>query len=131
MSTNNDFAALGSALYGYLGTACTVPVYYALASQGGTPPYAIIQRQSAVDEYTFTDSGVSTEYTIRVVSNRVWPGEAYLVYGSLHSVLENAPLLATGFTVLRCRRRSTIEYREPSGYWNVGGIYRIDLWESQ
>jgi hypothetical protein len=124
----NDFAALGSALYARLGTAGTVGVYYALAPQGGTPPYCIIQRQAGVDEYTFTDGGVSTDYVVKIVSNRQWPNEAYQVYTHIHDALQDAPLTVTGFQLLRCRRRSTIEYREPEGFWHVGGIYRIDLW---
>lgn len=124
----NDFTALGSALASHLGTAGTVPAYYALAPQGQQPPYCIIQRQAAVDEYTFTDGGVSTDYVVKVVSNRNWPGEAYQVYGHIHDAMQDAPLSVTGFQLLRCRRRSTVEYRESSGYWHVGGLYAIHIW---
>lgn len=123
----NDFAALGSALFTRLNAQGTVGVFYALAPQGGTPPYCIIQRQAAVDEYTFTSSEVSSDYVVKIVSNRNWPGEAYQVYMHIHNALQDAPLSVAGFSLLRCRRRSTIEYRDPEGYWHVGGLYRIDI----
>jgi hypothetical protein len=128
----NDFTALGSALFARLNNQGTVGVYYGLAPQGGTPPYCIIQRQAAVNEYTFgtAGGGVSTDYMVKIVSNRNWPGEAYQVYTHVHNAMQDAPLTVTGFTLLRCRRQSTIEYRDTDGYWHVGGLYRLDLWES-
>lgn len=122
----NDFTALGSAIYARLSGQGTVNVYYALAPQGGTPPYCIYQRQDAVDEYTFTSSEVSTDYIVKVVSNRNWPGEAQSVYGHIHTAMQNASLSISGYQLLRCRRLSTIEYREPDGFWHIGGVYRID-----
>lgn len=127
----NDFSAIGSAIYVALGgTAATPAAYYALAPQQSTPPYTIIQRQAAADEYTFTDGGISTDYVVKVVSNRVWPGEAYAAYGTVHATLQDAGLSITGYSALRCRRQTTIEYLDADRYWHVGGIYRIDAWLS-
>lgn len=125
----NDFAAIGSALYSTL-SAGSVSVYYGVAPQGAVPPYCTFSRQSGLDEYTFTDSGVTTDYVVKVFSNRVWPGEAILTYGTIHALLNNKQLSLAGFTGLRCRRMTTIEFRDPEGFWNVGGVYRIDVWQS-
>lgn len=126
----NDFIAMGSALASYLGTAGTVAVWYALAPQNTQPPYCIVQRQAATDEYTFTDNGVNTLHVVKIVSNRNWPGEAYQIYTHIHEALTDAPLnVGTAFKLLRCRRSNTIEFQDPSKYWHVGGVYRIDLWE--
>lgn len=127
----NDFTALGSAIYSKLGgTAANPPVYYALAPQGSTPPYIIVQRLTGSDEYTFNSQGVNTEYVVKAVSNRIWPNEAWATYGSVHSTLQNAALTIAGFTSLRCQRKSTIEYIDPDRYWHVGGIYRIEAWQT-
>lgn len=125
----NDLTAFGSAIYSKLGgTAASPAVYYALAPQGSQPPYIIVQRLSAVDEYTFTGQGVSADYVVKVVSNRQWPVEAWNAYGTVHSTLQDASLSITGFTALRCERRSTVEYIDPERYWHVGGIYRVEAW---
>ena len=123
----NDFTALGSALYAALGGGTASPsVYYALAPQGSTPPYTIIQRMAGVDEYTFSSNTINADYLVKVVSNRIWPGEAFEAYGTVHATLQNAALTVTGFTSLRCERRSTIEFIDNGRFWNVGGIYRIE-----
>lgn len=125
----NDFTAFGSAIYSKLGGTAAVPaVYYALAPQGAQPPYVIVQRLAAADEYTFTSKGVNAEYSIKVVSNRNWPTEAWAAYGTVHNTIQNAALTITGFTALRCERTSTIEYIDPDRYWHVGGVYRIEAW---
>lgn len=127
----NDFTAFGSAIYNQLGgTAANPPVYYGLAPQGGTPPYIIVNRLDGDDEYTFNSSGVNTRYTVKAVSNRIWPNEAWNAYGSVHPTLQNAALTITGFTSLRCQRVSTIEYQDPGRYWHIGGIYRIEAWRT-
>lgn len=126
----NDFTALGSAIYSRLGTAGTVSIFWGLAPQGQQPPYVVFDRLATTDAYTFgARSEISTDFSVKVISNRNSPGEAALVYGHIHNAMQDAPLAVTGFTLLRCRRRSTIQYREPDGFWHVGGIYRIDLTE--
>ena len=126
----NDFSAFASAVYGALGgTAANPRAYYALAPQGSTPPYTIFQRMSASDEYTFDSAGVGADYLIKVVSNRQWPGEAYAAYGSVHTAVQGKQLSMSGYTALRCERRTTIEYQDNDRFWHVGGIYRIEAWE--
>jgi len=127
----NDFTAFASAVYSALGgTAATPPAYYALAPQGATPPYTIFQRMTGSDEYTFNSAGVGSDYMVKVVSNRQWPGEASLAYGSVHTTLQGSTLSMTGFTALRCERRTTIEYLDNDRFWHVGGIYRIEAWRT-
>jgi len=127
----NDLTAFGSAIYTALGgTAANPPIYYALAPQGGTPPYIIVQRMSGEDEYTFSSSGVNAEYMVKAVSNRIWPTEAWNAYGSVHTTFQNAALSMTGFTLLRCERSRTIEYQDPGKFWHVGGIYRVEAWRT-
>ena len=127
----NDFTAIGSALYSALGGGTASPsVYYAMAPQGSTPPYTIFQRMAGNDEYTFNDGGVNTEYMIKVISNRQWPGEAWNAYGSVHTAIQGASLSVTGFSSLRCERRTTIEFVDYDRFWHVGGIYRVEAWSS-
>lgn len=129
----NDFTAFGSAIYGRIGTAGTANVYYAIAVQGATPPYMIIQRNAASDEYTFGTSGnriVNATYVVKAVSNRIWPHEAYEVYGPYHTLLQGAQLSATGYTFLRCQRVSSLEFQDDEGYWHVGGVYAAEAHET-
>lgn len=125
----NDFVAFGSAIYTRLHAMATVDVYNTLAPEGTTAPYCIYQRQDATDEHKFgNDKGITADYAVKIVSNKKYIAEAQAVYGHIHTATEDAPLSATGLTFLRCRRRSTISYRDPDGFWHVGGIYRIDAW---
>ena len=125
-----DYTAIGSAIYSLLSGAATVSIYNQRAPQGGTPPYGIFARQSATDERTFTSAGVGSDYAVKVVSNRVWPGEATEVYQGLHNIMEDGALSLTGFTLLRNQRGSTFEYQDADGFWHVGGLYRIEVEES-
>lgn len=126
------YTAIGSAFYAYVGTAINVPLYQNLAPQGGTPPYCVYQIQTALDDYVFggrDDSIVDADVVVRVVSNRYWPGEAMLVYGgSVHPKVQNAPLVVSGHTLLRCERMSNIgPYQDSDRYWHAGGLYRISV----
>lgn len=124
----NDSLLIGSAIYSKL-SAGTLNVYHWLGPQGGTPPYCVYNRMAAVDEYTFgTGHGVNADYLIKVVSNRDWPGEAQSAYTAIHNLIQDAALSISGMTSIRCRRKSTIEYRDPDGYWHVGGVYRVEAW---
>jgi hypothetical protein len=127
----SDFQAFGSAIYAALGgTAANPPVFQGLAPQSTTPPYTVFQRQTAVDNYTFTGSGISADYVVKVVSNRRAQHEAQAMYGSVHATVQNAALSISGYQTLRCRRTETLEYRDGDGFWHVGGVYRIDAWKA-
>jgi hypothetical protein len=121
----SDFIALGSAIYSLVDANTSTPVYYGLVPQGSAFPAVTINRQDGQDEYTFTSSGVSTDYLIKCVSNRKLPGEAAGIYDALHTAINNDHITPTGFTALRFRRQTQVEYFD-SDYWHVGGIYRVD-----
>jgi hypothetical protein len=129
----NDFTAIGSAVYSRLGSVGTVSVYQDLAPQGAAVPYCVFQRQTATDDYVFgpgqgTAAIVEAIYTVRVVSNRYNAAEAQIVYGgNTHPAMQDAPLSVTGYTVLRCRRESIIQYQDNDKYWHVGGLYRLEV----
>lgn len=122
-----DFVAVGSALYAACDNASTVPVYYGLVPQGSALPAIVLNRQSGVDERSWPGHILSTDYQVKVISNRNYPSEAAAAYDALHTALDGTALTVTGFTALRCERVSTVEFRDPDGYWHVGGIYRIDV----
>lgn len=129
----SDFSAIASALYSKLGgTAGTV--YYALAPvQAGSAsvPYVIFERSSGSDEYWFAGAHhVRTEYVVKAVSNRQWPSEAQDMYEDAHAKIQQQGLSVTGYNALRCERTATLEYRDPDGYWHVGGVYRIEVGDS-
>lgn len=121
-----DFTAFGSAIYVACDNASTVPVYYGVAPQGAACPYIVINRQAAIDEYTFTSSSISADYQVKVVSDRAWPTQAATLYDALHTGIQGRALTITGYSALRCERESTIEYRDSGGFWHVGGLYRIE-----
>jgi hypothetical protein len=142
----NDFALLGSALYGRLGTVQytypttgtatttgSVGVYNSMVvGNNGQPvdvPYFIFQHQAGRDEYTFNTRGESLDYMVKAVSDRQTPSQAYALYAGAHDALQDAPLNISGYTVLRVRRQSRFEFRDTDGYWHVGGLYRIDTWD--
>jgi hypothetical protein len=140
-----SYTAMGSAIYGKLGTVqYTYPtngtatttgalgLYDTQAPQGSAPPYLIYQVQSTLDLYTFgSKSGESADYFVKVVSNRQDPtAQAFAIYDQMHSVLQDAALSLSGGYSFRCRRSSRRQYQDADKFWHVGGIYRIDTWSS-
>lgn len=125
----NDLLLMGSALYQYFNTSGTATVYYQKAPQGASVPYTVIQFMTAVDEYTFNDKGVSSDYAIKVVSDRKFPFDAIQLYGYIHSLIQDGSVSVAGYNVLRIRRESMFQYQDPQDFWNVGGIYNLDIWE--
>lgn len=128
----SDQYNIGSAIYARLDGQLSGSVYHVLAPQSSTPPYVIYQLQSGLDEYAFgTSSGVSFDYVIKAVSDRLWPRQALDLYGSAHTAINQYALTVTGYTGLRCERRSVIApYQDPDGYWHAGGVYRVDVWKT-
>jgi hypothetical protein len=125
---DNDFLALGSAIYACLGSASSaLPVFQSIAPQGQATPYVVFNRQAGVDDYTFTSKELSTDYTVKVVDDDKWPTDALRAYGTVHSTMQDARLTLTGFTLLRARRNATLNYQDQDGFWHIGGIYRIDV----
>ena len=143
---SDSFSAMGSALYGRMGTVSytyrtngtatatgTLGTYDSLAPQNTNPPYVIIQLATSLDEYTFQpdDHGESIDFILKVVSDRYYASaQAFGIYGQAHAALQDAPLSVAGHYLLRCRRTSRIQYRDADGYQHVGGMYRVDIWET-
>lgn len=124
-------SALGSAVYALVDGATTLPAYYATGPQGTAHPYVIVQRQAGRDEHTFNSQGFNADYAVKVVSRDQWPTGATRSYDSLHGGIEGGGTVAvSGYKLLRFERQTTIEYRDPDGYWHVGGIYRAEIWEA-
>ncbi len=135
---------MGSALYGRLGTVSytyptsgtattsgTLALHDTLAVQGSAVPYVIFQLQASLDEYTFgTVSGESADYLVKSVSNRQTALQGQVIYNTTHANLQDATLTIVGSYPLRVRRRSRVQFRDGDGYWHVGGIYRIDRWNT-
>lgn len=140
-----EYQAMGSAIYGRLGTVQfsyrtsgtagtvgTLGVYDTLAPQGGTPPYIIFQLQDSLDMYLFgPKSGESADYLVKVVSNRQYPSQqAYAIYDQAHDQLQDAPLTIVGSYPLRVRQISRVSYQDADKFWHVGGVWRIDSWDT-
>ncbi len=124
----DPFSIIGSALYSYLGTAGTVPVYQDLAPQGSAAPYLVYSFQSGPDVYSWGGEETQTEYQVKVVSNRENSAEATRLYREVHEVLQDAPLsVGDGVSLLRCRRSALVKYQDSKRFWHVGGLYRIDI----
>ncbi len=141
----NSFAAVGSAIYGRLGTVVytynvggtatvtgTLGTYDSLSAQGAATPYVIFQLQTSVDEYAFgAEHGESLDVVLKSVTNRQWASQqGFTIYDTAHHALQDAPLMVSGADLLRCRRQSRLQYRDRDGYWHVGGVYRLDFWET-
>jgi hypothetical protein len=141
----SSFAAMGSAIYARLGTVSytypssgtttttgTLGTYDTLApQQGAAAPYIIFQLQDSLDLYTFgTVAGESTDYLVKAISNRQTPNQAITIYDQAHEALQDAPLSIAGGYPLRVRRTNRVMYRDNDGFWHIGGVYRVDSWDS-
>lgn len=142
---SDTFGAMGTALYSRLGTVSytyhtngtattsgTLGTYDSLAPQGTNPPYVIFQFADSLDEYKWGAAhGESQDFIVKAVSDRGYPNaQAHGIYAQTHGALQDAPLSVNGNVLLRCRRISRIRYQDPDKYWHVGGVYRIDVWET-
>lgn len=127
LGTVDSWMALGSAIYARLAPPLGSAFYDTLAPQGGTPPYTLWQVLTTDDEYSFDRHGETLYVQIRSISNQVWPAHARRVYGTAHAYMQDAPLSVSGFQVLRCRRVDKFQYPDPDGFWNVGGVYQVEL----
>ena len=121
---------IGSALLNNLTTNGTVTTYYGKAPQSATPPYCLIYFVTSNDDYTFNDNGINADYQIKVISNKNFPEEAIRLYQSQHVLTQDANLSIPGYKLMRIRRVSTFEFEDQFHYWNVGGLYNLDVWKT-
>jgi hypothetical protein len=126
----NDLLLLGSALYQKTATNGTVTTYYQKAPQDASTPYCLVQYVTATDEYTFGDRGINATYSIKVVTDHKLPFGAINLYSTVHSTVQDSVLTITGYQTLRIRRESQFQFEDPQHFWNVGGIYSLDVWQT-
>lgn len=139
------FAAMGSALYGALGTVSytyrtsgtamttgTIGTYDTLSPQGTITPYVIFQLQDSLDQYLFGNkAGESADYLVKVVGNKLAPtSQTAAIYDQAHAALQDKALTIAGAYPLRVRRISRVQYQDTDKFWHVGGIYRVDSWDT-
>lgn len=116
---------------GTLGQLGATNVYRALASQGSVEPYVIFNEQAGTDSYTFSARDArSLLYQVKAVGK----GSSALVPAQMaeriDALLTDAPLSLSGWTNIRLRRESDVEYVEVANgqqYHHLGGLYRVDV----
>lgn len=134
----NARAALDSALYAHLNVhqvlnAVPGGVHNTEAPAGTAYPLVIYQAMSKVDEHTFDGRFARAVYLVKVTARAAWPKAAVQAYAEVHTVLQDAALSVTGYTLLQCRRQSTFALEEQDGgelYQHVGGLYLIQADEA-
>lgn len=130
-----SYLAIGSALNTLLDASTNLNVYNERAPQGSVTPYVIFNRQDARDSYTFgRKASIDADYVVKVVSSDYGPTGAQVAYESLHGSIQfGGTVTVNGYTLTHFERQATIQYQEPvatGGFWHVGGIYRIQVWEA-
>lgn len=126
----NDMLQMGSALLSYINSNGTIPFYYQKAPQNTQKPYGVIVFSNGQDDYDFNSKGVDGDYFIKIISDRQLPYEAIVLYGEVHDLIQDAPLTSNSFTLRQVRRESLVQYQDDMDFWNVGGLYNFDIWET-
>lgn len=125
---------LDTAVYSVLNVEAVVNeatggVFNGLAPQGTAPPYVVFSAMSKNDDYwSYTGRGAEAVYMIKAISRSAWPKEAGDIDTQVDSVMQDASLSITGFSLLACRREEDIylvENQDGVIYQHVGGLYRI------
>lgn len=130
---------LDTAVYDTLNVASVVNeatggVYNSVAPLGVEPPYVVFQAMSKVDDYwSYTGRGGEATYMVKVITRSAWPKSAGDIDTQVDSVMQNASLSISGFSLISCRRESDIyivEDLDGVTYQHVGGLYTIIADES-
>lgn len=129
--------ALNSRLAADLGTAGTLGVlgctgvYRFQAPQGSVEPYVVFQQQAGTDSYTFAARDVrSLLYLVKAVDASTSGLRAAQMAERIDSLLTDKPLSLTGWTNIRLRRESDVEYVEVDAgktYQHYGALFRVDV----
>ena len=116
---------------GTLGQLGATNVYRAVASQGSVEPYIVFNQQAGTDGYTFSSRDTrSLLYQVKAVgkgSSALTPAK---MAERIDALLTDQPLTLTGWTNIRLRRESDVEYVEVANgqqYHHLGGLYRVDI----
>ncbi len=122
-------ADLGTA--GTLGTLGITGVYRMQAPQGSVEPYVVFQEQAGVDSYTFNARDArSLVYLVKAVDVGPSGLRAAQAAERIDTLLTDKPLTITGWTNLRLRRESDVEYSEIDNgktYQHIGALFRVDV----
>ena len=126
---------LDTAIFNVLNVAAvtneaTGGVYNSLAPQTAEFPYVVFQAISKVDDYWAYASGRGGNalYMVKAISQSPWPKAASDIDTQIDSVMQDASLSITGFSLLSCRREYDVYYVEDANgatFQHVGGLYRI------
>lgn len=125
-----EWQALGSAIYSRLSSATgsgTVQVFQDLAPEPTLPPYLVFSRMVGTDERSFNTKHISSHYLVKVISNQPWATEAERTYAIYEPYMDDAPLSITGYTLIRCRRISTVHYQDSDRFWHCGAEFLIEV----
>lgn len=121
---SQDLILVGSALHGAL-SAGTVTWYRDVAPGTAEPPFGVWSLQSGTDAYDFGGSFTIFDYNVRIIDDTEWSTRAEGLAADAGTLIQNVPLTIPGFEHLECRRSAPVHFRDPDGFWNVGGIYRV------
>ena len=123
----NDLLHVGSALFNHIKNNGTIDCYYHKAKQSASVPYCLVYFMSANDDYTFNDKSLNADYVVKVISDKNFPEEAIRLYGDIHEIVQDSSLSMPGYNVIRLRRESILEYEDQFHFWNIGGLYNLDI----
>lgn len=122
-------ADLGTA--GTLGTLGCTGVYRFQAPQGSVEPYVVYQQQAGTDSYTFSARDArSLVYLVKAVDVGPSGLRAAQMAERIDALLTDKPLSLTGWTNVRLRRESDVEYAEVDAgktYQHYGALFRVDV----
>jgi hypothetical protein len=116
---------------GTLGQLGATNVYRMVASQGSVEPYIVFNEQAGTDSYTFSAREArSLLYQVKAVDKGGSASGASSMAERIDALLTDAPLSLSGWTNIRLRRESDVEYVEVANgqqYHHIGGLYRVDI----
>lgn len=124
-------ADIASATTGTLGNLGVTAAAKNIAPAGTAAPYIIFQKMSGIDDWTFNDlTSRDLVYMIKVVASGNSALGAGKALARIAVLLNDGSLSISGFTLLRSRQESDIDYSETSSgitYHHIGGLFRISI----
>jgi len=120
----DDLILVGSALHGAL-AAGTIDWYRNVAPGTAVPPYGVWSLQSGSDAYDFGGKFATFDYNVRVITDDDWPTRGEGLAQAAMALIDNVALTIPGYDHLECRRSAPVHFRDPDGFWNIGGIFRV------
>ena len=129
LRVNLDTAIFSTLNVASVTNEATGGVFNSVAPQGAEPPFVVFQAMSKTDDYfAYTGRGAEAVYMVKTIAQSPWPKSAGDIDTQVDSVMQDASLSITGFSLLSCRREEDIylvEDQEGVIYQHVGGLYRI------